>query len=78
MTGRPNQPVERMAAGGRCLACRALWSAATAHLFRLPAQNRQTWRMSRRTLDIPAQGTASVRAAPSAWFASVDARKANR
>ena len=38
---------------------------------------RLTWRMSRRGLDIPALGTASNRAAPSAWFAGVDARRAN-
>jgi hypothetical protein len=31
---RQNQPVERMAAGARCLQYRAVRAAATAHFFR--------------------------------------------
>ena len=31
---KPNQPVERMASGGRGLQLRASWAAATAHFFR--------------------------------------------
>jgi hypothetical protein len=38
--GRPNQPVERMAAGARCLRHRAPWAAATAHFFRSPHKMR--------------------------------------
>ena len=31
---RPNEAVERMAAGERCLQLRAPWAAATAHFVR--------------------------------------------
>ena len=34
-----NQPVERMAAGGRCLQSRMQWAAAIAHFFRWAARH---------------------------------------
>jgi hypothetical protein len=41
MTRRPNQTVERMAAGGRCLRVRASWAAAIAHFYVRQPRSRQ-------------------------------------